>query len=103
MTIPSKQACSLNRFRRGAILIIYEACSYYWHRQNGFWSLPRPGSALAGGGGGSEVPGGRPRKSFTGRSLLFGQLRGAIIRGSEPFGAVYRRRDGDHRGSVHAL
>ncbi len=44
MTIQATQACSLNRSYLcsigGAILIIYEACSDYWHWQDGFGAFP---------------------------------------------------------------
>src|SRR5579872_6653153 len=53
MTIQVVQACTLNScyppLSSGAILIIYEACSYYRYRQDEFWRVPRSRSAFAGG------------------------------------------------------
>src|SRR4051812_3010974 len=72
-------------------------------RKNGVRSVPRPGSALIGGGGRPEVLGGCPRKSFTNRSLLPWQLRGAVFRGSKPFGPVHCRRYGDYWGAMHTV
>src|SRR5207302_1770151 len=62
MTIQAVQPCSLKFPIRcsigGAILIIYEACSDHWHRQNSVWRVPGSRPALAGGRGGPEVSGG---------------------------------------------
>src|SRR5579863_5338543 len=57
LTFPSAKRASCRASIGGAILIIYEACSGYRHRQNGIWRVRGSGFAFPGGRGGRKVPG----------------------------------------------
>src|SRR5579859_3204258 len=103
LTFPSAKRASCRASIGGAILIIYEACSGYWHRQNGVWSFRGPGLAFPGGGGGRKVPGRWARKSFTSGGFLSGQLRRPVLRRPKPPGPLHRRRHGHQRRRLHAV
>src|SRR5712692_3817546 len=67
MTLRRRQACSLSIGCATLKSYIYESGGGDRDRQDRVWRLRGPGPALAGRRGGTEVPRGRSRKSFTNR------------------------------------